>query len=517
MAILDEFDPQTNGWFFGNWNEPADFSWDLFRRTYLGVNPTPDPIAAPLDVAFYQIFKGCAAGGNCGGCSMLALALYKYGGFLGFCSPASFYTGPGGNPGPDRADLHAAINIMQARQFSAFGIQNFVDVVQAGDLNNGLAAFARIKSGLASGDYCMLSIGNGVIPNDAHTVIPYKVDDTTTPGTKVAWIWDPNFPFDDFPGYYTSDQNRITITGQTSWTYDQKQGVPTAGGTTYSGSFGGAWCFAIPMSLLLHKGRHPLSVGFILTNLALLFISGIGSAVTQISDDEGRRLYTSDRPHGPLLDDIETSSSRRLEGVARWPWWGRTGGATPHGDLYIVQRPPGAAPLTVSVRGADYNVIHATPGHLVEIDATGRAPAKDRIRVDDFTGTTQAVSIETEEAARRVRVHQLRAEGRAGDYRSVEVRDARVDAAGLRVATRGELDAVEVENGPKRRTVDLALSRYRDGALAKRESRPTIPADEAVRFRPRDWDSIKDTPVDRETTQAQSDSARASGRRRRSR
>ena len=256
MAILDEFDPQTDGWFFENWREPSDFSWDLFRRTYLGVNPTPDPIAAPLDVAFYQIFKSCAAGGNCGGCSMLALALYKYGGFMGYCSPASFYTG--GGSGPDRADLHAAINIMQARQFSAFGIQNFVDVVQAGDLNNGLAAFARIKSGLASGDYCMLSIGNGVIPNDAHTVIPYKVDDTTTPGTKVAWIWDPNFPFDDFPGYYTSDQNRITITGQTSWTYDQKQGVPTAGGTTYSGSFGGAWCFAIPMSLLLHKGRHGL-------------------------------------------------------------------------------------------------------------------------------------------------------------------------------------------------------------------------------------------------------------------
>ena len=40
MAILDEFDPQTNGWFFENWGEGPDFSWDLFRRTYLGVNPS---------------------------------------------------------------------------------------------------------------------------------------------------------------------------------------------------------------------------------------------------------------------------------------------------------------------------------------------------------------------------------------------------------------------------------------------------------------------------------------------
>ena len=47
MAILDEFDPQTNGWFFENWGETAPFSWDLFRRTYLAINPTQDVIAAP--------------------------------------------------------------------------------------------------------------------------------------------------------------------------------------------------------------------------------------------------------------------------------------------------------------------------------------------------------------------------------------------------------------------------------------------------------------------------------------
>src|SRR3954447_15418583 len=252
MAILDEFDPQTHGWFFENWGEAAPFSWDLFRRTYLGVNPTQDIVEAPLDVAFFEIFKSCAANGNCGGCSMLALALYKYGGVLGFFLPASFYTGGGG--GPDRADVHTAINIMQARQFSAFGIQNFIDVVKAGELNDGIAAFERVKSGLASGDYCMLSLSNGLFGTAAHTVIPYKIDEST-PGTKIMFIWDPNHPFDDAPGYYTSGLNRITITGPTTWTYDQTAGG-MFGGRVYDGSMGG-WCFAIPISLELHKGRHP--------------------------------------------------------------------------------------------------------------------------------------------------------------------------------------------------------------------------------------------------------------------
>ena len=67
MGILDEFNPTRDGWSFVNWGEANDFTWDLYRRTHLAINPTNDPIESPLDVAFFQIFKGCAANGNCGG------------------------------------------------------------------------------------------------------------------------------------------------------------------------------------------------------------------------------------------------------------------------------------------------------------------------------------------------------------------------------------------------------------------------------------------------------------------
>ena len=51
---------------------------------------------------------------------------------------------------------------MQARQFSAPGIQNFLDIVKAGQLNDGVAAWQRVKSGLDSGDYCMVSLATGL-------------------------------------------------------------------------------------------------------------------------------------------------------------------------------------------------------------------------------------------------------------------------------------------------------------------------------------------------------------------
>ena len=57
MSITDTFDTSRNGWIFENWGETSTFSWDLFRRTYIGINPTQDCIEAPLDCAFYEIFK----------------------------------------------------------------------------------------------------------------------------------------------------------------------------------------------------------------------------------------------------------------------------------------------------------------------------------------------------------------------------------------------------------------------------------------------------------------------------
>jgi hypothetical protein len=490
MGILDEFDPTRDGWFFDNWDEATDFDWDLYRRTYLAINPTDDVIEAPLDVAFYQIFKNCAAHGNCGGMSMLALALYKYGGYMGYCSSASFYTG--GVNGPDRTDLHQAINVMQGRQFSAPGIRNFLDVVKAGQLNDGVAAWNSIQSGLGSGDYCMLSLANGLFGTAAHTVIPFRAD--TSGSALVLHVWDPDRPYNTYPEHYDGDHNKIVITGPTDWTYDQNAGGLYTNGVLYSGSMNG-WFFPIPISLEIHKGRQPISAGFALTGLTTLFVSGVGAAVTQIEDDQGRRLYTSNRLHRSR-GDLETSTARRLPGVAPWPWPGRASDDLP-GELFFLQRPPGSSPLTVSVRGGEYHIKHLSSGHLIELTAGPAGSAtKDRVRLQGSFDDHQAIVVSTRAPRRRFDIHHLR-QGSPGAWRSVRVRNALVTSDHLRVHAPRAFDVVEISGTTARRDLDVELGRYAGGKVARRTLSQPVPAGKALRIAPTDWDRLSRAKIER--------------------
>jgi hypothetical protein len=464
MAILDEFDPRSDGWFFGNWGEAAPFTWDLYRRTYLAINPSHDPIAAPLDSTFFEIFKNCASGGNCGGMVLLAIAAFKYGGFFGYGSPVSFYTGPHAEVGPDRADLHETINIMQARQFSAPGIRNFLDVVAAGELNDGFAAWTRIQGGLGSGDYHLLSLSNGIFGDAAHTIVPYRA--TQAGGTRTLWVWDPNRPYDGFPAFYDLGRNRIDITGPTSWVYDQNGGDPNLGGTVYAGSNNG-WFFAIPTSAILHKARQPISLGFIISGLTYLFVSGTGAALTQIEDDEGRRLFTSDSVHTER-GDLETAPSRRLPGVAPWPWVGGLG-KVPPGALFVLERPPGSAPLNVTVKGADYRLQHVSASDLVEIEAHPGTRATDKLRLEGDAGD-RALELTSTRAGRRFDIRHVRVTD-AGEWRGVRMRNAAAAGAPVRLRVPAA-EGVEISCRRTRDDIEIEFERFR----ARRLSRSTLAA-----------------------------------------
>lgn len=257
MAITSGFDPTRDGWFFHNWGEKSDFSWDLYRETYLGIYPTQDYGAAPLQCAFYdKAFKICAQGGNCGGMSLLALAIFTYGGYMGFCAPASFYGGDfvGDLPelyrGPDRADLHRAINVLQARQFSSPGIENFVQLFRAGDINNAHLAFQCVEELIAQRDYPVISLNDDTFGPKGHTLIPYRTEEQG--GEQFIYLWDPNYPHNANTCHYAGETCRLVIRGPTDWFYDPAPGQ----GHRFSGA-GGGWCFAIPMSLVLRKSRAP--------------------------------------------------------------------------------------------------------------------------------------------------------------------------------------------------------------------------------------------------------------------
>lgn len=494
----DQFDPAVDGWFFSNWGEEGDncigscdFSWDLFRKTYLGIYPTKDPVSAPLDCAFYEIFKNCAQKGNCGGMSVLGLALFKYGGYMGFCKPANFYSGL---ESPDRQDLHYAINIIQARQFSVSGITRFIDAVDRGTLNNAEAAFDNVTEQLGKGDYPVIWVATDSIGGAAHTLIPYKVEDYGA--QKIMYIWDSNHPYDNDPSRYApgSTTNRLVINGPINWSYTT--GTPP-NHTTYSG---GGWCLCVPMSDIMKKSRHPLAVDVAVEILQTLFVGGPGAAVSQITDEEGRRFYKTTNNVHTSFNDIETDPNKRLKGVIRWPWLGRNSKGKMPGELYFIRAPRGKMPnLTVTLNGKNYKALYHAIGNLVEIESRSPSRATDVITFTSLASDNQSLAIKTT-GRKEFDIKQLRIGAGKRDYRSFHVKRLKIDANTLRVPiTIGVIgDFAGVEVSAKDRTVqfDMDILRNKDGKFTVRnlEKLSTAPG-KRLNVAPENWKQLKSTKV----------------------
>jgi hypothetical protein len=504
MPIMDRFDPQTDGWQFENWGEEVpyclgscEFSWDLYRETYLGINPTHDWAESPLDCTFYEIYKKCAEKGNCGGMSLLALALFKYGGYMGFCSPASFYVGTKNPPNwkcTARDDLHRAINIFQARQFSAHGIENFLDVVDAGNLNNADAAFQKVKELLGKGDYPLLSIATGYLGDAAHTVIPFDYEENPAgypTGTRILHIWDPNHPYLKDTSHYSGSGPgtpfHLVIHSATDWQY-------TSAGRAYPGTSGG-WCFVVPMSVVLGKARQPMALDMVFDALMTAFVTGPGAAVTQVTDSKGNRLYTSDDEH-LLRSDLETDTSRRLGGVGRWPWYADAAAVQMPGELYFMRRYPGEADLEFTLRGGNYKLVTATAGNLLEIEIQSPRRSADKIRLSRLATAERAVEVQALDRTRTVHLRQLCANIEGADWRSMEVRNARVGRDGLVLRAMGDLRTVEFQSRGLPVEFDLEFSQRREGQVAHRSTgRLKVGRGGKLHVAPDDWRYIDKSKI----------------------
>lgn len=459
MSITDTFDPAQNGWIFENWGESSELSWALFQRTYIGILSDQYSGAPQFDRNFYDIFKNCASGGNCGGMSLLALAIFKHGGWMGFCGPANFYSGV---DKPDRTDLYEAINILQARQFSASGIENFMDVVDSGNLNNAVTAYNTVRSHLGSGDYCVLSIANDALGEEAHTIIPYATIQIS--GTKHIYVWDPNTPYDDYgPSHYDAGRNRIIINSATDWQYVQRDGY--SGTKTYTGQPTG-WCFAVPMSKVLRKARHPLALDMVLDGLMALFVSGPGAAVSQVEDEQGRRLYISDAAVHTSRSAFEADPSRRLPGIARWPWYAGNGDGPP-GELYFLRGPATQRNLKITLSGQKPRMLYFSADSNIVLEASASAKSKDVIELAGFGAANQGIRISSSNPRRSFDINQVHKLGGVQDWRSAKVFGVRPGKAGLDLRSTGHLRAVEIVTRGATQNVRASLSRSRSGKLTQ--------------------------------------------------
>jgi hypothetical protein len=459
----DPFNPLVDGWKFHNFKK-MDATWDLYRDTYLGINPTENCAEALLDCLFYeQGFKIVADKGHCAGISLLGLAIYKYGSYMGFCSPASIYEGDAN--GPDRADLKRALGILHARTFSLGGIENFLDAFDNRNLNNAVAAYERIEAGLASGDYAMLSIANGPDPDgivhSGHALIPYECHKSGS--TRVIRLWDPNFPADDFPMHYGTVRDQLIIKSEdgTDWEYLGALGKSTP--YPYLGKNKG-WCFAIPMSRVLSKDRQPASLGR--DAVVSVFLRGLGATISQISDEQGHTLYSTNASRR----EFEPDPDRRLKGVMPWPSLGQAKGASVPGEIYVMRGGEGRSPLTFTVSGAEYKFTHFQGRSMTVVDGSSSKRMKDLIRISttshDLHRTVEVSSSgQRELTLQAIHVH----DDERGAWKSAELRKVKLANSTLRMQIIGALDDVHVDGLRKKVQFDLKMQERRNKKIRSKQ------------------------------------------------
>ena len=457
MGILRDFDPASDGFPFANFDTDS-LDWDTYRRSYLSIWPANDVVGAPLDVAFYYaVFEGCAQPGHCVGLSTLAITIWQLGGWFGFSSPASFYAGlpdtypQAPHPGPESDDLRKAVHILHARQFDAGNVQDVLQTVKAGHLNDGMAAYDRVFDGLASGDLQVISISDGLSDGHAHCLLPYRCE-TLASGERDLYVWDSVRPYALYPDYYNSGYNRIRINGPTDWTYDQNPTPAINDGYLYEGVHHG-WLFAFSASAVRNKGSQPFSVGYVLSDLSYFVLTGSAS-VAQIEDDEGRLLFETDAAGRPTGWRTDAGLA-----VAPWPWAGGPGSGK---ELYLVAGADTA--ITVHVEGGDYRLQVASAGRLTEVAPRGTGRAIDSIRVEP-TGDSHALELRTSARSRRFDVRHVH-QSQPGKWAGVHVRDALVTDDALRVEFGGTGDAARVSGARARRKVDVEFERFQDGMLS---------------------------------------------------
>lgn len=526
-----EFDPKIDGWSFENWGEgnwpvkgsfcngcalptghadACEFTWDLFRETYLLINPTHDCLEAPPDCAFYEIFKKCASQGNCGGLSLLALALYKYGGYMGFCSEASFYTGSKPSDAsasskkrrPDIPELHKAMNLLQARQFSAKGILNFVELFNSNNINDANAAYKKVSECLANGDFAVLSLANDAIGEAAHTVIPYKLDDHPTgfpSGTKAMHIWDSNFPYDVNQSHYAGNDKLLVIRSSFDWTYAPNPSDPNC--TVYSGA-GGGWCFAVPMSLVLTKSRQPMALEIAAEALITLFATAPGATISQISDEEGHRLYkTSADIHKSRLD-FETDPNKRLKGVARWPWYGFAKGQELPGELYFMLRHPNdTSPIITMISGTNCRIIERIGKNVIEILTSSKKRAKDTFKTSGAISDAVSIEIKSTGKKRDISINHTLLSDKKGEWRRYTLEKMRLpEKTKMTLTVEKEMSALVVSTEEEKVQFELNIQQRRLGKVMMKKSGKilTVP-NKDLRIAPKKWETLSKSKLIQET------------------
>jgi hypothetical protein len=342
---------RKNTWYFENFGD-STVSWDLFRENYIGIPPNYNDAFYFDRVLFDEVYTKMLGTGHCFGMSLLALQLLRYGGYDGFCSPASQYPRKyTGNEYREPADprLFHSIQMMQGHLLNFRVISNMLDIIAENKNRDGGFAFDRYKFYEAKKEYCLIGVTENFDPaGEAHALLPYFATDDGAGNVRI-YVYDVNRPFNK-PGpnghdWYTGGQNFVQInTNNNTWSYDMADTCACPWSGSPSGGLSGSGnIFIFPFSIMRSKDRLPQSIfADAAEAIGKIFILSQDAQVEQLSTPDGRRYLQSG------VQELETSDSVALRSVL--PFISLNGGQ-PDKDaaqLYFVR---GESALDLALKG----------------------------------------------------------------------------------------------------------------------------------------------------------------------
>ncbi len=365
-----------NGWAFRNF-DTAEFSWELYRDTFIGIPPTRDPAASGFDVLFYDyVYKSeLGANGNCYGMSLTALLILEKGGHLGFCAPCAQYSGDlsATAAGPTDPRLYRAINQMHGHQVNLPSLKQYLEIIALAKNRDGLFAFEQAQYYALRDDPVLVSITKSLSPIDGgHTMAVISALDFGV-NDKRIYLYDPNRSWYDpaSQSWYTGGSNYIRIKSDRSWEFVM------AGGTTWSGNpSSGGNIIITPISLAGPRARTPSSMGLnALTFINEFFIYGSGSDLEQVTNSQGKRLFK------PGTKEIDTDPATGLLNIV--PFYPSDQGAPYDFSIYYqLDNPGGELDVQVRNRGGYRLDIAGMLSHL-RLEAIG-GEGSDIFRIRDM-------------------------------------------------------------------------------------------------------------------------------------
>jgi|GEM_PF-3500953 len=509
IDLKAQYRPNRDGWNFYNFLLTTDSTklWQIYSKAFLGVAADYSSASVDDQTFFDLVIMRYAGHADCFGMSALSAICYKEGGHLSVCSPAYDYEGDlsGSHSGPDMELVRESIGVMHLRQLTQPVLEEIVDMVNDANYCQPSHHFGVIQSGLASGDYPLLSFmpssidaiegatGSG---QEAHTIVPIS---TSTVGSHSRiYVYDPNRPYSQWQSFYDGATaiNYLDIDNSSStkhWKYPADFNPSDASSYGWEGGSNDDWTFiATNISDSKYKDNHPLSASWLLGQIGTLIFSGDGG-INQISDDQGHKFYkwTSGR------QEFEKDPARRTQDIVRWPFFAGKDGQ--RGEVYFF-RHGGGRNLNIEVdsKGRAYDCRFLLKDNSIALAVGSGGSGKDTLRVQSISTGKQALQIGSQRDLANVRLNLYRCSSQyhvSRLYRLSEMTVAKESP--VRFSLVDQMDSLKVESIKSDVPYSLEISQTLNGKISRSARQQFIvPAGKGHAVSPSDWQNLDKSKIE---------------------